>query len=257
MASLNIYTTNNMRDVYISSITSETTAKEGLIDNRPNSVWIPGSTATQTIDFQFLSSITVQAVILFVQNYASITAGSFQVWYYDGGWTAAEDQSIVDTNGPLRILDESWGIAAQQWRIKLINMSEIARIGGIWFAKKYTVSVSPTFPRNDGVAYNHRMLEGPFGQRFVQLGHSRYQRMTRLQYAMGSSSDYTSLRNAYIDSLGNGLPLIAQFVGESDHQARLCHFENAELQENREAHEYYRPTFTLRELQYIPSGESF
>lgn len=260
---INFYTFSNMESAQITAITSEETGypKENLLDNNPDTYWKPTSISTQTIDFDLGAARSVDAVCGFLRNYSLAGSYSATKWYSDNGSTWTQDTgNCVWGNmiwGPLRMTDLSVQSSHRYWRLVFsISAAQVPEFAGIWFARKYTLSIANQWPEPDEIVYENYSVAGIGGRRYVYgINKNSYEKIVR-KYLIPNATQFGYLQSAFTDSYGDRFPLIIN-EGTLYSDARLVRFAKSTLNKNEIAYQVYNPTVEFYELPYIAYGDNY
>lgn len=262
-SSVSFYTFGNMAAATITAITSEAAGfpKENLLDFNPDTYWKPASTATQTIDFDLGSAKTVDAVCGFLQNYTLAGGYTATKWYSDNGTNWTQDTGNCTWGnlgaGPLRITSLSAPSSHRYWRLVLgIAAAQVPIFSGIWFARRYTISVGNQWPENDTERYFNRKVTASGGREFITRINRNKSMIIPRQYLFATSTPFLALQNVFNDSAGDARPLIIQ-EGDTYDDAFLVSIESADFNQSKNGYQLYNPSLTFKQLPYIASTETY
>lgn len=265
MATSNVilYTTGQMSSMSITSATSAATGypKENIIDNNPDTFWKPTSTADNTLRFDFGSAKTVEAIILFVQNYtAFIGASVFGIYRSTdaSSWTQVGSNVAVTNGGasPLRIVTASLGISYRYWEIRFSSMEAVIQLSEVFFCRSRSIGRGYEFPDKQKYQYRNNVFESANGRIFVAGRRRNSFSIMPRKFKLENSTLWDTLKAAFDDSAGRRYPLIFQ-EGATDASAKLVRFADDELVRNETTYNYFQPEVEFVELPYIDSEQVY
>jgi len=250
-----------MRAVVFDGITSEATGfpKENLLDNNPDTAWRPTSTATQLIELDFGSGVTVlpDVCFLFVHNYSEVGTANATPQYSDDGssWSAGGAPTAIGSlTEPIKVITITESSAHRYWGLALSSLTgTLPDISMLHFCVERDVGQGNDWPENDqDVSFNITIDTN--GGRVFKIAKNRntFKRFTR-QFTIPIEANYTALRNAVQDCRVDRWPLL--YYDASSYI--LARIDDASFTKNEISYQIYQPTITFAELPYIESGESY
>jgi hypothetical protein len=255
-----LYTFGPMHAVEITSFTSAQAnyPASNVIDYQPNTIWRPSTAGPQDIYVDLQENKPVTACIQWVRNYPSITASRyFRVRYYNGSTyiQIVGDNQLVDVATPIRIrnLDQTYNW--QLWRLSIEGSgSQIIDFGGIWLARRWTLSVGARPPESERQEFFNRVSKAEGGAIFAAgISSSVIKRITRIYHC--NASDYAALTGAFEDSKGGLLPLVFQ-EGTLQSDAEFVRFARP-LEISRQYGTVWRCKVVFESVPYMMGGESY
>jgi len=259
-SSITLYTLGNMNKAVVDSVTSAAAGfpKENLMDFNPDVYWKATTTGDQVIDIDLKSAKSVDAVILWIQNYTTaFGSGSYTAASSpdDITYTGRFSKAIGTPNTPLIFPVETGTFSFRYWRITFSFMGAVANVSGIFICQKFTIAQGNEWPETDAEIYHNRAFSSAGGRTFVQAINSNKVEQFPRTYQLDQTK-MTILQNVFNDSKGSRFPLILQ-EGALASEARLVRFAQNELNENQIDYQLYRPTVQFLTAPYIPAGETF
>jgi len=263
--STTLYTTGPMRKaIFHFDPTSEATGfpKENMVDNNLDTVWKATSTSSQVFELDCGSTVSADAIILFIKNYDTISSGTYAIEGSANGSTyTGIDASIAltDTLGPMRITDFTSGAQSYRyWKVSIVVPSHVVELAACWIAQKHTLSVGNQIPENDSDRFINRSMQAAGGRQFVKGSSQESIRILPRTYMLVDGTTWTSteLYLAHQDSRGTRHPVIVQ-EGSVQTDALVCRFMSDELSKKQIDFNTYNPSVGFIEIPYIRAGESY
>jgi len=257
LPSLNLYTLGQMLKAEITWVESETAGhpRENLIDNNPDTTWLPTTGDAQTVTIDLGEAKTIDAVGGWIKS----ATGSYNIFSDDnddGAYTAVTSHATVAMSGGYPQFSDITPVSKRYWGFYSHFVGghvTLWKHSAIWLFKKSTIVKSSQLPRNDITRYYNNVSLAGGGREFIRGVNSNSRTILPRNYLI-DDTDYTALKAAFDDSRGRLLPLL---VVESGETTRLVRFGSDDLSRGEISHEIYKPSFSLIELPFIPQKETY
>lgn len=254
----------NLEHMIIHSVTSADSdyPKERMLDQNPDTAWIPTSTAAQDIIIDAGQSITVDAYVLWVQNYkSSFGVKTFDIYYSDvgtsGPWTDTNDPHLVNDNEtPLRIQELVTSYTKRYWKISIESLSTIIQISGLWLTRLYELDQGRAYPDEDTLKYHDSFHVTNSGRIYSRAINRNPIRILPRTYKINDSSKIDTIQNIFNDSMGRNYPIILQ-EGTYQDEARLVCLTVDQLQQSKVDYELWNVALQFQEVPFIDDGNNY
>ncbi len=267
MPSLNLNSLGPLLKASVTSVTSETAGFpiENAFDYNPDTAWRATSTAQQTIDIDLGQVKQVDGFGAWIRNFLGVTfvvTHKYELFSDDdddGLYTTQTLQSSVfpdlTSDFPLQFADAGNSVSKRFWRIvyTYAGSGDIPDIGGFFLTQEQIIVKSSNLPKNDSKQFFNRVASAGGGREFFRGVNSNSIDIDPKMYLI-EQSDFDELQNAFLDSKGRRFPMIVVQSGEDD---RLMRFGSDGLSQQMISEQIFQPSFSLKQLPFVPDGEVF
>lgn len=263
--SFKFYTTGIMRNILVTSVTSEVAGREieFAFDNNLDTYWKATSTANQDVimDFGSGNTIAVAGFACFCRNYkASFATAVAQLYYSDNGsawtlWTGVAIQFLNLQSNGIFLDDPSATETHRYWKINMHDILTIPEIAGFFLLKKHTIASGSIHPEKNDKEYVVKKYAAAGGRALKrQVNRIAIETFGRT-WLLSGDTDRDALEAMWDNARGHSLPL---FMVEDSDDARLVEIVSPlRFNDNKLQYQIYRPTIEFRTLPYIEDGEAF
>lgn len=238
------------------AVTSEATGYpiENAIDLNPNTFWRATSTAEQTIDIDLQSAKQVDAVGLWLKDYADHSAAAnynLQTSYSSNGIDYSAVFGEYQSWHPdvmVKVFDFAAAKTYRYWRIYVEPVSgAVMDISGLCLFRKFSIARGNDYPEDDAATFINTATQTVIGNDFVSGVSPNPISIFSRTWMLSGTTYWTALSGAFSDSCGNRYPLV---IGENS-TYKIVRFGQDQLPKNEIDYQVYNPTVTFRELAVV------
>lgn len=270
-SSIKLYTTGSlMADATIEATSGHAFyhGEEFLLDNYPDTYWEQSAVGAFNIDIDLGSAKAVDGIAFTLRNanqYSTLIY--WQAYYSDdaSSWTQIGTNKLFASSGathtPVRSAFDYSGSTHRYWRITCDTTGTyVAKISNIWLVKYYPILQGSEYPASEVINFNNQIISPMSAAQYsIAKNHNKYIER-KYSFVFVNSTDWTNLKNAFIDSCGSRWPFIyvdKRITTEESEYGRVANFSRDFLDANETAYQLFRPTIYIREWPIILASNGY
>lgn len=256
-----------MMTIYSVTSAADGYPKERLLDQNPDTAWKPTSGDAQDIIIDAGQDITVDAYVLWLQNYKTDFSTSvepnpeFELYYSDvgvsGSWTnTSNPHEINDEDTPIRLKGLSSALSKRYWKIAIPDLDEATHLSGLWLCRLFELEQGSTYPDESTIQYYNSFRVTPGGRIYTRAINSNPIRILPRTYNISDSAKCDVAQNMFNDTRGRRCPLFLQ-EGTAQTEVRFVYLMIDQLQQAKVDYQLWNISLPFQEVPFVDDGDTY
>lgn len=251
----------NLEQMTIYSVTSAVDGypKERLLDQNPDTTWRPTGSGAQDIIVDAGQDITVDAYVLWIQNYKmDFGFYTFQLFYSDTGTSGPWDDAnankfVTNPNTPVRVEELASPLTKRYWKLAIPALDVTIHLSGLWLCQLFELEQANAYPDEDTFQYHNSFRVTPGGRIFTRGINRNPIRILPRTYNISDSAKRDVIQNMFNDVRGRRHPLFLKEEG----YARFVYLMADRLEQAKVDYQLWTISLPFQEVPFVDDGDTY